>query len=217
MLVLVPVAPVLLRQIPGGDQHSDGPGHARSPRNEPLFFQVDYHVREVYPVAAVAAVGREKYLLRHSGSLAENGGIFNGCPAGWRTPRPVRCAISRRDCAPAACTAPPGNARTRTARSAKARVLAADVSQTDPISLANIRRMLGLFSPTIAFRSGPCGDAGAEGTTSGLRHGNDPHHAENRRFRHAFGAATESSAQPVLRCTPRQTSHQALSRPSERR
>jgi len=41
---LVPVSPVLLWQIPGGDQHSDGPGHARSPLNEPLFFQVDYHL-----------------------------------------------------------------------------------------------------------------------------------------------------------------------------
>lgn len=43
---LVPVSPVLLRQVPGGDQHSDGPGHARSPLNEPLFFQVDYHVMD---------------------------------------------------------------------------------------------------------------------------------------------------------------------------
>ena len=32
---------------------------------------------EVYPVAAVAEVGREKHLLRHSGSLAEDGGVFN--------------------------------------------------------------------------------------------------------------------------------------------
>jgi len=40
----------------------------------------DYIFREVYLVAAVAAVGREKYLLRHSGSLAEDGDVFNGCP-----------------------------------------------------------------------------------------------------------------------------------------
>ena len=171
---LAPVSPVFWRSVPGGDQHWDGPGHARSSLKEPLFFQVDYHgmdrggtdvkmplpfvfrwgnamhlrvlmdkrqigalllgelgfllpptgigaeeinhfpaledpdvlrarviagfdqpltlplallldladciFREVYPVAAVAAVGREKYLLRHSGSLAEDGGVFNGCP-----------------------------------------------------------------------------------------------------------------------------------------
>jgi hypothetical protein len=41
--------------------------------------------REVYPVAAVAEVGREKDFLRHGGSLAKDYGTFNQCPrTGWR-------------------------------------------------------------------------------------------------------------------------------------
>ena len=173
-LQFVPVSPILLRQLLRRDQHPDGSGNARSPLNEPLFSQVDYHLmdrrgadakmplhfvfrrrnamhvcvlmykrqilslplgelgfllpptvvwaeeinhfpsvkdndvflgsviagfdqpltlpfallldladcifREVYLVAAVAEVGREKYLLRHGRSLAEDCGIFNGCP-----------------------------------------------------------------------------------------------------------------------------------------
>ena len=36
-------------------------------------------LREVYLVAAVAKVGREKYFLRHGRSLAEDCGTFNRC------------------------------------------------------------------------------------------------------------------------------------------
>jgi len=78
-----------------------------------------------------------------------------------------RCSLAARSNQP-----PASEAKVRAVptpwRSTK--VPGADVPQTDPMLLANIHWILGLFSASIFFRSGPCVGASAGGCNFRVAH-----------------------------------------------